>query len=404
MLQLQASLPLPCSDVMSKPSRAHAYTGQFDFLGIDPSTDRLETIAKLSFPDPPRPPTPGPPPRPPPIPPRPPVPTPPPSPQSPLACFYILAAQEFSLLAAAVRFALGVPISYPHPPRPPTPGPRPGPIGPRPDVPTPPPSPQRSVKYTAGEMTQDDRVVKINNLDTYPLGPFHASWGLQVSRVAAKPATSALNLRGDTVIGTERKLYDDKLTDGSDMRGETRLHTSVYAATPNGALDLHMSHPGSCSASKSYVPGLSLHDGVGTCAQDSGPLPDPSPGSSEGRPGPFGSAPGLSFATVTTSQAADVYRKPESDATVTGSAFHLQLEARRAGALSGQNSRSFAQGIASPEPRAPGGSGGGGGGDAAICRPAASGARSWASGLQTTCYKQQISSLNAPQARLGAAY
>jgi hypothetical protein len=104
------------------------------------------------LPDPPRPPTPGPPPRPPPHPPRPPVPSPPPSPYSFVSSlrksivFGItsLASQPFT-----ISFLLWTPVSCPSPVRPPTPGPRPGPLNPRPNVPTPPPSPRRQASITA---------------------------------------------------------------------------------------------------------------------------------------------------------------------------------------------------------------------------------------------------------------
>ncbi|KAK5636906.1 hypothetical protein RRF57_012618 [Xylaria bambusicola] len=86
---------------------------------------------------PPRPPTPGPPQPNPPMPPTPPEPTPPPSPQQLLSCSL---GRQPSILVSEAE-----PVQCPYPNPPPSPGPRrPGPVRPRPDVPTPPPSPRRS--------------------------------------------------------------------------------------------------------------------------------------------------------------------------------------------------------------------------------------------------------------------
>ncbi|KAI0428005.1 hypothetical protein F5Y09DRAFT_12649 [Xylaria sp. FL1042] len=105
--------------------------------------DSFETLTKpTAFPNPPRPPTPGPP-RPfPPVPPHPPGPTPPPTP--PPSVGYVLfyrVGPQLSILVSGSE-----PSQCPYPVPPPSPGPRrPGPVGPRPDVPTPPPSPRRSI-------------------------------------------------------------------------------------------------------------------------------------------------------------------------------------------------------------------------------------------------------------------
>ncbi|KAI1077437.1 hypothetical protein F5B20DRAFT_260496 [Whalleya microplaca] len=115
--------------------------------GVPASRDNA--VQLLSFPNPPRPPTPGPNPRPPPIPPRPPVPTPPPSPRYTAAGPEEYVAQRLSTLISKVAanwVTLCGPVLYPPPPRPPTPGPRPGPLYPRPNQPTPPPSPRRSTR------------------------------------------------------------------------------------------------------------------------------------------------------------------------------------------------------------------------------------------------------------------
>ncbi|KAI1162934.1 hypothetical protein F5B18DRAFT_358147 [Nemania serpens] len=102
--------------------------------------DLFKTLRKSTeHPYPPRPPTPGPPQPYPPIPPRPyPGPTPPPSPHHLL--FSGLSPQLSILVSSAEPFQ----CPYPSPPPSPVP-PRPGPMFPRPNVPTPPPSPRRSI-------------------------------------------------------------------------------------------------------------------------------------------------------------------------------------------------------------------------------------------------------------------
>ncbi|KAI0015091.1 hypothetical protein F4780DRAFT_116997 [Xylariomycetidae sp. FL0641] len=105
------------------------------------SRNREHTFHLL--PNPPRPPTPPGQPRPPPNPPRPLVPTPPPSPPTHSTDGHF----KHTLLAGREAYRL-TPYTLPYPPRPTTPpgGPgRPGPHYPRPNVPTPPPSPRRSV-------------------------------------------------------------------------------------------------------------------------------------------------------------------------------------------------------------------------------------------------------------------
>ncbi|KAI1736340.1 hypothetical protein F4680DRAFT_264991 [Xylaria scruposa] len=102
----------------------------------------------IALPNPPRPPTPGPPPRPEPNPPVPPVPTPPPSPHTSLICSSSPQQLPPILISGSEPGFNQCP--YPNPP--PSPGPRrPGPVNPRPNVPTPPPSPRRSVTVPTGE-------------------------------------------------------------------------------------------------------------------------------------------------------------------------------------------------------------------------------------------------------------
>ncbi|KAI0455807.1 hypothetical protein F5B21DRAFT_503094 [Xylaria acuta] len=102
----------------------------------------------IALPNPPRPPTPGPPRPYPPIPPQPPVPTPPPSPHN-LDSLIVLSSslsnpQQLPPIPVAVSEPGFHQCPYPNPP--PSPGPRrPGPVNPRPNVPTPPPSPRRSI-------------------------------------------------------------------------------------------------------------------------------------------------------------------------------------------------------------------------------------------------------------------
>ncbi|KAI1351054.1 hypothetical protein F5Y01DRAFT_132394 [Xylaria sp. FL0043] len=109
--------------------------GNNDSVDIDSSKTPANPTA---FPNPPRPPTPGPPRPHPPVPRPPPGPTPPPSPR------YLLFYNDGPQLSILVSPAEPFRCPYPNPP--PSPGPRrPGPIRPRPDVPTPPPSPRRSV-------------------------------------------------------------------------------------------------------------------------------------------------------------------------------------------------------------------------------------------------------------------
>jgi hypothetical protein len=72
--------------------------------------------------------------------------SPPCSPQTSIGCARRTAVAQVSIVLsqlAMLRTFLWQPISCPRPVRPPTPGPRPGPINPRPNVPTPPPSPRR---------------------------------------------------------------------------------------------------------------------------------------------------------------------------------------------------------------------------------------------------------------------
>lgn len=215
MLHLPMSVPPPCPRLKFSSMATRGKLGQFDVNEPSSSAYSIE-MPLVSFPDPPRPPTPGPPPRPPPIPPRPPVPTPPPSPRSETEAAWLqgLVAKQLSILAVHlidIWFTQDGLVSLPYPDRPPTPGPRsvtvvpyyplerafalkhglhsyvqlslhltedywnvrigtnsalrtrPGPIGPRPDVPTPPPSPRRSATCSSCVKGGDDEYTEISN-------------------------------------------------------------------------------------------------------------------------------------------------------------------------------------------------------------------------------------------------
>ncbi|KAI0545901.1 hypothetical protein F4679DRAFT_588091 [Xylaria curta] len=134
----------------------------------------------IALPNPPRPPTPGPPPRPNPNPPRPPVPTPPPSPHSFLICHGN--PQQLPPILISEPGLNQCP--YPNPP--PSPGPRrPGPVNPRPNVPTPPPSPRRSA----------DAVSTVNE-DPWVLFSTASSFAISVLEYLYSSAT--WNQRGGT--------------------------------------------------------------------------------------------------------------------------------------------------------------------------------------------------------------
>ncbi|KAI1453943.1 hypothetical protein F4805DRAFT_461219 [Annulohypoxylon moriforme] len=279
--------------------------GQFSFYGFNPKSYSMES-SKIglpkTFPDPPRPPTPGPPPRPPPIPPRPPVPTPPPSPSSSAEAGLLqgLVAKQLAIIAVRlvdVWSALGVPISLPHPPRPPTPGPRPGPVGPRPDVPTPPPSPRRSARGLANETTPCGENFEISYLGKAPsrrLLNEHLGFGPDV--LVPLELTTSCDSWKSTDIDGKGELYDDKLTNYLDDRGETRLHTHVYSIAPRDESDPGASYLGSCSVSESSCSSSSLHAGAGTVRNDPDLLRVPSLRQlSKARPDLFDAAQGLSL-------------------------------------------------------------------------------------------------------------
>ncbi|KAI1334655.1 hypothetical protein F5Y15DRAFT_281691 [Xylariaceae sp. FL0016] len=173
------SVPRLLSDVERTESLVHKY-------GLPEDRDKTRRRKYVSpFLDP-RPPTPGPPPRPPPNPPHPPEPTPPPSPpnrtliptpypqtQSPFHSYSICLKDTESVLLSG----LGHLIDYPYPPRPPTPGPnRPGPIGPYPDVPTPPPSPHRSVPTSASSLSFAPMQCLGHTTSALVLGILRAYW------------------------------------------------------------------------------------------------------------------------------------------------------------------------------------------------------------------------------------
>ncbi|KAI1140620.1 hypothetical protein F5Y05DRAFT_280289 [Hypoxylon sp. FL0543] len=257
-----SGLPTDCGD-----------RGRSNFVVREYTADHMHVPKKISFPDPPRPPTPGPPPRPPPIPPRPPVPTPPPSPNSSEAeWLQKVVAKQLSVLAVRlvnVWSALGVPVSLPYPPRPPTPGPRPGPVRPRPDVPTPPPSPRRSSSSLIYETSHGENSTGICALDAALFT--RLSYGQLAFETRVFPplelTASPNDSRKRTFMGFQNELYDDKLTNGLDDAGQTRLDTLICSVAPNHESELHMSDLGSCSESESSLRRL-LHVGPGVFGKE----------------------------------------------------------------------------------------------------------------------------------------
>ncbi|KAI2465454.1 hypothetical protein F4781DRAFT_438769 [Annulohypoxylon bovei var. microspora] len=336
MSRLSTSVPLSLPSPASVFYANHDKTGLSDLYGIKPTPYSMESskigLSKISFPDPPRPPTPGPPPRPPPIPPRPPVPTPPPSPSS-LAeaeLLQVLVAKQLSILAVRlvrVWSALGVPVSLPHPPRPPTPGPRPGPIGPRPNVPTPPPSPRRSAKGLVNETTPCDKKLELSFPDE-ALSRRLLSEQLAFGPDALVPLTltrSSCDSRKSTNMDAQSRFYDNKLTNGSGDRGETRLHTFIYSIALGDESGPRSPYLGSCSVSKSSCSRLSVHDGAGTVRND----PDLFQVSSlrqlsKARPDLFDAAPGLQL-TVAWPASSGVPSSPASSIYACTSTFDRHL-------------------------------------------------------------------------------
>lgn len=82
--------------------------------------------------------------------------------------------------------------------------------------------------------------------------------------------SSSDSLRKRTDVDIQRELYDDKLTDDPDARGETGLHTFIYSVAPKDVSDPHMSHFGSYKASESASSGRTLQAGTGTVRNDPG--------------------------------------------------------------------------------------------------------------------------------------
>ncbi|KAI0111044.1 hypothetical protein F4776DRAFT_667471 [Hypoxylon sp. NC0597] len=274
MIRLPTSVPP--SYLLSAPvhSKGRSNTGQFSFPLDNSTADYMDMdVSKISFPDPPRPPTPGPPPRPPPIPPRPPVPTPPPSPSSEEEAKWLqkIVAKQLSILAVRlvdVWSALGVPVSLPYPPRPPTPGPRPGPVNPRPDVPTPPPSPHRSSESLVYEKSRSNDSSGTRGLDAAPFTRlFSEQLAFETRVFVLLKLTMSLYDSHKKDMDFQKELYDNKLTDGLDNAGETKLHTFIYNVAPKNESDLHMSDLGSYNVSESSSRRL-LHDGAGTLRKD----------------------------------------------------------------------------------------------------------------------------------------
>ncbi|KAI0884024.1 uncharacterized protein GGS22DRAFT_195123 [Annulohypoxylon maeteangense] len=296
-------LPLPASSfppTMPVFYANHSKIGQLSVYLFDPTSYSMESskigLPKISFPDPPRPPTPGPPPRPPPIPPRPPVPTPPPSPSSSAEADLLqgLVARQLSIIAVRlidVWTALGVPVSLPHPPRPPTPGPRPGPVGPRPDVPTPPPSPRRSTGGLVSGTTSRGEKLEISYLgEASSKRPLNEHLSLRPDVFVPIKLTTSYDSRESADVDGRGELYDDKLTNYLDNRGETRLHTHFYSIASKDP------YLGSYSANESSCSIFSLHAGAGTVRNDPDLLRVPSLRQlSKAHPDLFDAARGLSL-------------------------------------------------------------------------------------------------------------
>ncbi|KAI0011434.1 hypothetical protein F4779DRAFT_228879 [Xylariaceae sp. FL0662B] len=216
---------------------------QFGICGPGVPASRGNTAKIVSLPNPPRPPTPGPNPRPPPIPPRPPVPTPPPSPRYSAACPEEYVAWHLSTLVSKIAvnwIALGAPVLLPPPPRPPTPGPRsvPGPLYPRPDQPTPPPSPRRNTRYSDPDLNGAEVPFKIGHVSR-SLSPVSgrvipvfqpASHRLRAAQ--ANVTTQPPKTNKPSTLYNPYTTYN-KLTDPSDsIRRHPALPTRAYVMAP----------------------------------------------------------------------------------------------------------------------------------------------------------------------------
>ncbi|KAI1087917.1 hypothetical protein F5B19DRAFT_499519 [Rostrohypoxylon terebratum] len=145
----------------------------------------------------------------------------------------------------------------------------PGPVGPRPDVPTPPPSPRRSAEGLVNETTPCDKNLEIGYLDealSRRLLSEHLAFRWDVF-VPLKLTTSCDSSKG-TDADSQDDIYDDKLTNYSDDRGETRLHTIAYGIAPRGESGPGASNLGSSSVGKSSCSKLSTHAGAGMIRND----------------------------------------------------------------------------------------------------------------------------------------
>lgn len=186
---------------------------------------------------------------------------------------------------------------------------RPGPIGPRPDVPTPPPSPRRSARYLIHESNQNDWDAGVCGLNTIlTRWPSYAQRTVDPrSCLPLRLTTSSSDLRKRVDVDSQNKFYDDKLTDIPDIRRETRLHACNYLIAPMEVPDPHMSHLGSYKASESSSSSRSLQVGAGTLRNN----PDrtqssPARNLVEAGSDSFSASTGSSLSMVTTPAISDV--------------------------------------------------------------------------------------------------
>lgn len=80
--------------------------------------------------------------------------------------------------------------------------------------------------------------------------------------------TTSCDSRKGTEVYSQEEIYDDKLTNYSDDRVETRLHTIIYGTAPRDESDPGASNLGSSSVSESSCSNLSIHAGAGTVRND----------------------------------------------------------------------------------------------------------------------------------------
>ncbi|KAL7621020.1 hypothetical protein AAE478_008332 [Parahypoxylon ruwenzoriense] len=173
---------------------------------------------------------------------------------------------------------------------------------------------------------KDDGDVKIVNFDTYPSGwlfDTHLALRPEAWFVPGKPTKLVSSSHELTVREAEKELYDNQLTDGSDIRGETRLHTYIDIAAPRDMPDPHTSQVGSCSASELSASSLSKRTTtIRDLTNSSDPPPDSCPGFAEGRPDPFGFASSSSLVTIMRNAVSDTDSKPALELIATRRVTH----------------------------------------------------------------------------------